>query len=507
MEELDLESDLFDELYEDGGSAQAGNVDHLVSAKPLRVVAASQPWATHNAPDPPKQPRRSHTNQRAMSSEERLRHLRRISDNKVSVQFGKLKFEVLARTDQTIASVFAKAILKFRETGEEVQAPPRKDQRSMASGRLESIEKMVLEQLSQRGVDNVSNGHIESVVSENLDGLRIDKLETLLYVYGLHNTDTYGKLEIIRHEFNEYLKTSVDEVQLHAYFALVLCGAEHPIQEKLSVMKHVCPVIPHLYLLDEDPTARFQIGRAAAVYVRLLVMLYHPQVHIPDHITTALNDLKRVVLILTKVLLYKYPLLATATLPLENKAALHEKTSLVCRCAVEEMVAVPLYQGVLRPLYLMSDFAQTDREILQSCDKLVGLRKPHAILEELQCQEKFILRQSHLPYEYAIKVLKLVWDPDSQLGAGPTAKARILVKASQLIPQAVPNGGGAGLGADDLMPIFVYLTVMSRPPNLASMMNYLEACVSDELMSSQAGYSLALLQTALQIIPTLKGTG
>jgi len=51
--------------------------------------------------------------------------------------------------------------------------------------------------------------------------------------------------------------------------------------------------------------------------------------------------------------------------------------------------------------------------------------------------------------------------------------------------------------------VFIYATVWSEPSNLYSQMHWLDRCTSPQLMSSESGYSLALMQTACQVIPDL----
>lgn len=230
--------------------------------------------------------------------------------------------------------------------------------------------------------------------------------------------------------------------------------------------------------------------------------------------------MKRVVAVLTNSIMHDFPMLAHATLTEDapeqralivqaGNQPLNETASLVCRCAVEEAVAVPIFQGVVRPLYAASErFAREDAAVLATAQALRARVSPHALLRHLELSHaRYELAGAPQPYAEVVAVLRLVWDAACPLGAGPTAKARLLVRASRTVRLSLTESGlegaAAGVSADDLLPIFIFAVAWSAPPNLASTCHYLEQCVAQQLLSSEAGYCLALLQTALNAIPTL----
>lgn len=269
--------------------------------------------------------------------------------------------------------------------------------------------------------------------------------------------------------------------------------------------------------MEREPFLRFELGRAALCLVRTLVMTYQLAEGNASELPSAFADLTQAIRLLTRAVLRYFPALAKATLEEPESAVndivgskpLSERASLAVRCAVEEAVAVPVYMGVLKPLFMCHEsLAEKDREVRLICDALSTMSNPHALLEHLQVAETVRLTNVARPFAQVVELLELVWSPDSRIGAGPTAKARMLVRASRTIPQCIAHAGeekaARAIGADDLTPIFIFCVVASRPANLASLFHYLEECVAEDLLNSESGFCLALLQTALLAIPSLK---
>ncbi|GBG32598.1 Hypothetical Protein FCC1311_088232 [Hondaea fermentalgiana] len=436
--------------------------------------------------------------------------------------------EATARLDQALAAVFADAIAHRRQTQERQRPPsmwrptvPIADARTLAD---ELLEAAYAQFSGSRRELMVSNKDLEAMVSSRLEGLRTDALQGLLVVFGLPQrpedpTDAFDKLQMISREFAQSLETKVDEPQVRAFLQIALRGSDDTLDAQLQYAHKVLRGVPHLYVLDQDRRLRFRLGRVAASYVRILVLLYHFKLDVmaEDAVTTALADVVLVVRILTQCIITQFPVLGTAILASSEderhldaqpgNRPLNEKASLVCRCVVEEAVAAPLFRGVVAPLYAASEkFLTEDRRIAKAAARIVARGDPHELLRRLQASEDFVLSTCKTPYAAVVEILKQVWDPASPMGSGPTSKARLLVRASRTIPLAISQAGQHGkheIGADDLLPIFCFATIWSQPRNLASLTHYLEHCVAQSLLTSEAGYALALLQTALQTIPTL----
>ncbi|CAK9002564.1 Tenascin (TN) (Hexabrachion) (Tenascin-C) (TN-C) [Durusdinium trenchii] len=529
VDEVDLEAELFDDLYIDdtrsssvgarqsadvaaesylgtrGGKAGAGR-----AARPQLVSPSASPPSS-SSPGRRRQRAARQRDDKRRQSYDRLQELRRQSDAVVGQALRQDRFDIAVRTDQSLADLFAEAVARKRTTGEAM--PGVSDEAAFEACRVPVLEQTIHDKFrsgySPRRVSigDISSGEIDAILRAKLEGIPVDRIETLLYVYDLQRDDPFDKLHIVRVEFNQWLDNVVDEVQIHSFLSLMLCGAEHSIVEKLAVVQQTCPGIPHLGLLRVDPTLRFPIGRAAACYARMLVMMHHFKLSEETRsIKAAIDDLNRVVHLLTRVILFYFPVLSQALLSeaphqqhlnhQPGNRPLNEKASLVCRSAVEEAVAVPIFHGVVRPLYAQSDFAAQDRQLLDACSRAVAARDPQAVLDKLKVDERFRLKGVAKPFDRVVRILSLVWDPDSSAGAGATAKARLLVRASRTIPLCISQASSSTqeIGADDLLPVFIFCTIWSRPPNLASLMHFLDACVPQELLSSEAGYCLALLQ-------------
>lgn len=462
---------------------------------------------------------------RPQSTDERLRAIRRENDAAQAMLQQKHANEASSRLDQALAAVFADAIAQRREKVAR-QRPSRSapTEEAIVHTLLEDIYDRFSVQTSGRRVLQVSNEDLERFVKDRLTGLRTDSLQGLLVVFGLPKrpedpTDPFDKLQMISREFSQSLDACIDETQIRTFLSLVLRGSEDTVDvEELYRALKILKGIPHLYLLEQDRRLRFQLGRVAACYVRVLVLLYHFKLDASadNAVDAALADVVLVVRILTQCIITEFPILASATLNTDESERqlnaqpgnrpLNEKASLVCRCAVEEAVAVPLYRGVIAPLFAASaKFTAKDREIYIATNRLVQETSPHELLRRLQASDPFVLESCAQPYAEVVHVLSHVWDPASEYGTGPTTKARLLVRASRTIPLAISRAGqeNSDIGADDLLPIFCFATIWSRPKNLASLCYYLEQSVAESLLTSEAGYALALLQTALQTIPTL----
>jgi hypothetical protein len=433
------------------------------------------------------------------------------------------------------------------------------------------------------------------------------RLESLLHVYDLQSRDPFDKAAILLDEFCAALRAGgqheaepllvqpaqaagataasqasaaaaaeadaagttltavgvpfADEVKaLHAFLALIMRSPDQSVIAPLQEVRAACgQALPHLYVLERDPSLRFGTGRAAMAAVRALAMTYQAADEAregPGLLERAVADLNLVVSIFMRVVLQQLPALRQreslssgsgagsggaaaeagdapdSDLNRGRRRLRSLRSRLEVRCAVEEAVAVPLFFGVLRPLIRagVSGLQQRDDEIARACVALCAEGDPHAILRRLQLAENLVLADDPQPYQEVVSALARVWasqpgltergaspeladryepvDADAEgweLGDGPTSCARRLVRACQRIPRcAVRAGvGRGGLGADDLLPVLVYATARSRPPALASVLYWLESCCAPELLQSEAGYSIALLQTAAQTIPTL----
>jgi len=572
MNEIDLEGELFDaELYGSPSAAflsPGARIDYLLSTPLGASCAVAKGGATRPS-------WREGSPRNAATFEARTKVLRRKAEEISAQARFRLQFETCARVDQQISGIIAARIAAQRrvisqqhvEEEQEATSPPpkvgkgtRKGSKGRRSHRLNALRKkflpskLLLARSGQRidtGLFGVFNFQdvlvdVEETVEKRLQvnpalsgqdtaAILEEKLSkasdlhdfrTLLQLHGLPKIsdaeiDSFDKTDIVRKEFDLHIHELMDEIQIHSFLSLMLCGLEHDTAVKVEVVRKTCGhFLPHLYLFEKHPELRFSVGRAAACYVRILIQLYHfmldPEVG-RDDILTAIEDLKFIVKMLTQVFLLEFPILRTAELRKESveertfqahsrNHPLNEKASLVVRVAVEEAVAVPIWHGVLRPLYSVSDkFALNDNSFLHAAERIFAKFSPQQILEMLQVRKVFWLENVDFPYGEVISILRVVWDPDSLAGGGPTAKARLLVKASRTIPLSITKAGitKEEVGADDLLPIFCYSCAASRPKNIASLSHFLSSFVEESLLTAEAGYVLALLETAIQVIPTL----
>lgn len=65
------------------------------------------------------------------------------------------------------------------------------------------------------------------------------------------------------------------------------------------------------------------------------------------------------------------------------------------------------------------------------------------------------------------------------------------------------NGNGTVLGADDLLPIFIYVVTQCGVSRLLSLKTMLAALIDPSRMLAEAGYCLATLEGAIQYILSL----
>jgi hypothetical protein len=63
------------------------------------------------------------------------------------------------------------------------------------------------------------------------------------------------------------------------------------------------------------------------------------------------------------------------------------------------------------------------------------------------------------------------------------------------------------VGADDLLPIFIFATVHSGPRDLESQCCLMDIFLGNASNTGEWSYALTLIQTASQVIPTLRLRG
>mmetsp|Transcript_5719 Transcript_5719/g.10250 ORF Transcript_5719/g.10250 Transcript_5719/m.10250 type:complete len:574 (-) Transcript_5719:1469-3190(-) len=565
MGDLDLEAELFDELY-DLGLQPVEHVNQSETSELFALEKNSRKAVENDVPNKrqedrgptalalkkpsgAKSPSVIDTNLTNVSlrttGEQRLQELRQQSYTRTCRHQRTLGLGVSAQVDSSLATYFAKHIRQLRkqireegaqeaflrQTGGSVslaaaaaaasalQLPTRLLQRrSITGGKIVgvSVLEAALKSSFGRTLENVSATQVDGVVHNMMGAMGSDKMDALTTVYELQKRDQFDKLLVIKEEFNASLeaaikaKRDINQAELDAFLQLLLCAADEPISTQVERVNSLCTGIPHMWLLQPTMTMRFNVGRFSNCLVRTLVMLHASEICSPleqeqgpgsasnmNNIDAAIADLKRAIQLVTFVVLLYFPCLKAAVMPSGERA------SLVCRCAVEEAVAVPVFHGVLRPMLRSTHIGEQDRTVAAMCALLVSRWTPQQALQHLQVSKAFMIEEE-LPFREVIDTLKLVWDPDCAAGGGPTAKSRLLVRASREIPLCLGRAGRSkDIGADDLLPIFVYAVAWSVPSELGTLVFLLENLVADELLSSEAGYSLALAQTALQTIPTM----
>lgn len=66
------------------------------------------------------------------------------------------------------------------------------------------------------------------------------------------------------------------------------------------------------------------------------------------------------------------------------------------------------------------------------------------------------------------------------------------------------SGGAAVLGADDLLPIFIYVVTQCGVSRLLSLKTMLAALIDPSRMLADAGYCLAMLESSIQYISQME---
>lgn len=69
---------------------------------------------------------------------------------------------------------------------------------------------------------------------------------------------------------------------------------------------------------------------------------------------------------------------------------------------------------------------------------------------------------------------------------------------------AAGGGGAAVLGADDLLPIFIYVVTQCGVSRLLSLKTMLAALIDPSRMLAEAGYCLAMLESSIQYISQME---
>jgi len=407
---MDLEEELFDDIDDSDES-------HLY----LRTD-----WNAIKSFTPPKAPKQT----------DKLKQMRLLSEGKMTELYRKEKVSLRMRIDNSVASMFCNHLLR------QIQRP---QPRIQSESNVYLFQSQILEKNMS---SSIKNEDLDSMVETSLfSGSGVPELQLVINLYCLRSKQPDIKCQTVLDEFNSFLVTTLQEVQIHSFLALMLCVDDSLVPSHISKIRSSLGLgaPAHLYLFEQDPSLVFSIGRASSMLVRLLVMLYQPHGEEVD-VEGAISALNKVLNIITSTILLHMPSLRSGKLNLnEPIAPLHEDASLVVRCAVEEAIAVPVYLGVLRPLYLADEtFRVNDANIHKICSMWVASNNWELLLKKLEVSGGLIHS-----YSKVIAALKLAWRPSTTYGDGPTAKARMLVRACRLISIEAES---SSIGADDILP-------------------------------------------------------
>ena len=105
-----------------------------------------------------------------------------------------------------------------------------------------------------------------------------------------------------------------------------------------------------------------------------------------------------------------------------------------------------------------------------------------------------------LPYADAVRKLRCVCRCHT-----PRAKASALVRACESVADAAQQhlSKDRPVGADDLVPLLIYVVVRSRVPRLAAELALVAELMPSELHLSKEGYALATVQSACHALNEL----
>ncbi len=174
------------------------------------------------------------------------------------------------------------------------------------------------------------------------------------------------------------------------------------------------------------------------------------------------------------------------------------------RLAIEEALHLRIHDDALEHVY-GEKYSRENAAIQKVCLELYALDDSKVIQRLANSKDDEKVLAAYASSEYSkVQIpleLKSLWTTSKT----PCAKVRAVARASKMISGVVVEAG-----ADELLPCFLYTMVQAvgsisereRAPNIASQCAFIEDAIASEedLMLSEAGYALALLQTATEAI-------
>ncbi len=103
------------------------------------------------------------------------------------------------------------------------------------------------------------------------------------------------------------------------------------------------------------------------------------------------------------------------------------------------------------------------------------------------------------PYWAAVQQLRATFAGEA---AGPEAQLAGIVRVSELVTQAVPSS--VLIGADDKMPLLIYIVLCARLPHLCSRLRLLRRCCPPALLTDVHDYRLLELEGAVALARQLR---
>ncbi|GAM22822.1 hypothetical protein SAMD00019534_059970 [Acytostelium subglobosum LB1] len=196
--------------------------------------------------------------------------------------------------------------------------------------------------------------------------------------------------------------------------------------------------------------------------------------------------------------LHEFSQLLINRLPILSKS---EQSLLHCRLGVETALFGHIYFDVFEQY--TKKYSQEDEEHNNKAQQFLTLTPLH-----LSIPKKFWLidqvdGQLTVPYQDAIDNLKKL-----HTYRAPSEKVQCLIDTSDAICEAIKSfwdrkkdkPDSLVLGADDLLPLFTFVVIKAKIPNMYSEAMFLQDFIEESLSSKMQGYFLVTFQTCLSLL-------
>ena len=201
-----------------------------------------------------------------------------------------------------------------------------------------------------------------------------------------------------------------------------------------------------------------------------------------------------------------YPELLDAKLE-QRDGLLHESCLYTVAAVLEETTMRTLYEDVIAPTH-RSLFLEEDDELVKCCTVVLCSHEDMQLKGELQVDSRLL----NVDLKPVVVEMQRVWTTYSPFGRSfqlqcsflanclfGTVKMEQLHAANRQIPACIRDylskqgpHKAVSLGADEILPLFVYCVLQSVPTHLASDIAMMEGFADESIKSGQVGYLLTM---------------